>query len=150
MTEIRFYHLQSTSLDRALPQIVAKAYGGGRRVVIKTSDAARVEHINNNLWVHDAATFIPHGSAADGGADRQPVWITDTDENPNGADVLILTDSTTSELVKDFALCCDIFDGRDETALEAARGRWKIFKDGGFQTTYWQQTAEGGWEKKAG
>lgn len=149
MTEIRFYHLQATSLDRALPQIVAKAYAGGRRVVIKTGDAKRAEDINTALWTYDAGAFIPHGSAADGDADRQPVWITETDENPNGADVLILTDSTTSEKTAEYKLCCDIFDGRDETALGAARERWKTYKDSGFETTYWQQTAEGGWEKKA-
>jgi DNA polymerase IIIc chi subunit len=35
----------------------------------------------------------PHGTASDGNADLQPVWITDNDENPNHAHVCFLVGS---------------------------------------------------------
>ncbi len=34
MTEIGFYHLRASPLDRALPQLLEKAYAGGHRVVV--------------------------------------------------------------------------------------------------------------------
>ena len=41
----------------------------------------------------------------------------------------------------------DLFDGRDDTAVAAARDRWKAGKDAGHTLTYWRQTDRGGWEK---
>jgi DNA polymerase-3 subunit chi len=42
-----------------------------------------------------------------------------------------------------------IFDGRDAAALDAARGQWKLARLNGHDVTYWQQSSEGRWEKKA-
>ena len=42
-----------------------------------------------------------------------------------------------------------LFDGRDEAAVVAARGRWKAFAAEGHATTYWRQTEEGAWRKQA-
>jgi len=44
-----------------------------------------------------------------------------------------------------FARCVDMFDGRDEAAVQAARQRWKDGKAAGHTTTYWQQGERGGW-----
>ncbi|MCB9990349.1 MAG: DNA polymerase III subunit chi [Rhodospirillales bacterium] len=148
MTEIRFYHLQTQSLEQALPQILGKAYAGGRRIVVRTNDAAAAQRLNDHLWTYRADSFLPHGSAKEGYAEDQPVWLTDRDENPNKADVLILTGGTASEKLSDFTLCCELFDGRDELAVTAARSKWKTYKDAGFDLTYWQQNEAGGWDKK--
>ena len=42
----------------------------------------------------------------------------------------------------------DLFDGNDETAVAAARDRWRAAKADGHTLAYWQQDA-GGWERKA-
>jgi hypothetical protein len=42
-----------------------------------------------------------------------------------------------------------LFDGRDESALAQARGRWAGFKKAGHPVSYWRQGAERGWEKQA-
>ena len=47
-----------------------------------------------------------------------------------------------------FARVLDMFDGHDSEAVEAARARWRDLKDAGYELTYWQQTAQGGWEQK--
>ena len=41
----------------------------------------------------------------------------------------------------------DLFDGRDDGAVAAARGRWKLARVAGHTLTYWRQTEAGGWEK---
>jgi DNA polymerase-3 subunit chi len=150
MTEIRFYHLVSRSLESALPEILAKAYGGGRRVVVKAGDAAMVERLNELLWTWNPDSFLPHGAAKDGFAEQQPIWLTAADENPNDADVLVLAGGATSADCGSFALCCDMLDGNDPQQVEAARARWKQYKDAGYDVTYWKQTDSGGWEKKSG
>ena len=88
-------------------------------------------------------------SARDGEADRQPVWLTHLDENPNGAAFLFVADRARSEKVGDYKRCFELFDGRDEEAVADSRERWKAYKAAGHAVVYWQQTAAGGWEKKA-
>lgn len=147
MTDIRFYHLQTRSIDQALPDIVQKALSAGHRILIRTTTEDEAERLNQHLWAWRAESFIPHGSKKDGNANRQPVWLTAGNDNPNEAKVLILTAGQDAPDAADFTLCCDMFDGRDETQVAAARKRWKIYKEAGHTMTYWQQT-EKGWEKK--
>ena len=42
MTEIRFYHLQTRSVDQALPDIVQKALSAGHRVLVRAPDEGEV------------------------------------------------------------------------------------------------------------
>ncbi|WP_158044553.1 DNA polymerase III subunit chi [Skermanella pratensis] len=149
MTEIRFYHLQRKTLEDALPQILEKALERGWRTVVMAGSEERVEALAQHLWTYKDFGFLPHGSARDGDAEHQPVWLTTEDENPNGATVLILTDGGVSDRPDAFTLICEMFDGNDYDAVQAARRRWKQYKDDGHALTYWQQTDRGGWEKKA-
>lgn len=149
MTDIRFYHLQRKPLERALPELLEKVLERGNRAVVMAGSEERVEALAGLLWTYDDRGFLPHGTARDGSAERQPVWLTASDENPNGADVLILTDGVRSDLTAGFAIACELFDGNDSDAVSAARARWTVYKDAGHDVTYWQQTERGGWEKKA-
>lgn len=149
MTEIRFYHLERQNIDQALPGLLNKALEQGRRVVVKAANDSEIARLNDHLWTYDPDSFLPHGTKREGFAKDQPVWLTTQDENPNGADVLILTQGTETANHAAFTLCCEMLDGRDETAVAAARTRWKTYKDQGFAITYWQQ-GEKGWEKKSG
>jgi DNA polymerase III subunit chi len=148
MTEIGFYHLQSMPLERALPSILERGLASGHRIVVMAGSPERVEHLNDLLWSYAEASFLPHGSARDGNAERQPIWLTADDENPNEATMLVLVDGASSARVAGYQRCCDIFDGNDEAAVAAARQRWKAARDEGHQLVYWEQR-EGKWEKRA-
>ena len=147
--EIRFYHLQHMTLERALPQLLEKTLERGWRAVVMAGSEERVEALNGQLWTYGKDSFLPHGSQKDGNPEMQPVWLTHFDENPNAATVLFLVDGANSGRVGEYDLCCDLFDGRDEAAVEAARGRWTACKEAGHKLTYWQQSETGGWEIKA-
>jgi len=149
MTEIGFYHLRTMPLERALPSILERALAAGHRVVVVAGSPERVEHLNDLLWTYGEASFLPHGSARDGNAERQPVWLTAADENPNGASMLVLVDGAVSARLDAFRRCCDIFDGNDEAAVAAARQRWKAAKAAGHQLVYWEQS-DGKWQKRGG
>ena len=149
MTEVRFYHLQRTSLDRTLPQLLEKVLAAGKRAVVMARSEERVEALNAHLWTYDDRSFLPHGSAKDGYASEQPVWLTTETENPNGAQVLVLTDGADAAGFDGFEMCCEMFDGNDEAAAAQARERWVRYRDAGHDVTYWQQGERGGWEQKS-
>jgi len=121
----------------------------GWRAVVMARSVERVESLNGLLWTYNADAFLPHGAAADGNAEHQPIWLTDADENPNGASVLFLTDGAESGNVASFDLCCELFDGNDDDIVAAARDRWRGYLEAGHRLTYWRQSQAGAWEKKA-
>ena len=149
MTEIRYYHLRRTSLEAALPGMLAKTLARGQRAVVMAGSPERVEALTAHLWTYDDRSFLPHGSAADGHAAGQPIWLTIEDENPNGATTLFLTDGAMSEQIADFEHCVILFDGNDAAALAAARERWAAHKAAGYRLAYFQQSDGGSWEQKA-
>ena len=149
MTEIWFYHLQRQRLEDVLPVLLEKALAAKMRSVVMLGSSERVEAINNHLWTHDDRSFLPHGSAKDGFAADQPIWLTDNDENPNGARILLLADGARSAHVADYQRCFELFDGNDESAVTQARLRWKQYAEAGHEVAYWQQNAAGRWERKS-
>jgi DNA polymerase III subunit chi len=149
MTDVAFYHLQRSSLESVLPKLLEKTLAAGKRAVIMAASADRVEALAAHLWTYDQDAWLPHGTARDGAAEDQPLWLTDRDENPNGAAFLFLTDGADTARLDTYERCFDLFDARDPEAVEAARTRWAARKNAGHSVTYWQQTDRGGWEMKA-
>lgn len=149
MARVDFYHLQKWPLEKALPQLLEKVLQSGQRAVVLAASHDRVEALNTLLWTFDPASWLPHGSRDDGSPDLQPIWLADSDENPNGATVLILTDGMESARKADYARCLDLFDGNDPAAVDSARTRWRGCVAAGHDVFYWQQTDRGGWQEKA-
>ena len=149
MTRINFYHLLTAPLEQALPVLLEKSLSAGHRVVLMAGSRERVAHLDAHLWTHDPASFLPHGSVRDGMEAQQPIFLTDVDENPNQADLLVLTDGVTSARLGEFARCLTLFDGQDEQAVAQARAYWKEWSAAGHELIYYQQTERGGWQEKA-
>ena len=147
MTEIRFYHLQRTTLERALPELLEKCHERSWRAVVMAGSEERAESLTQHLWTYHDRSFLPHGNSRDGSAEHQPIWLTAMDENPNGATVLFLVDGARSYGVADYDLVCEVFDGNSEEAVGAARQRWTEYKGAGHALAYWQQ-GDKGWEQK--
>jgi len=148
MTEIRFYHLERTALEAALPKMLEKTLERGSRAVVLFGSAERLEAVNAHLWTYDDRAFLPHGGPGDGHAADQPIWLTTTEECPNDARTIFLADRARLENPDSYALVVLLFDGRDTEALADARREWARWKTDGHQLTYWQQT-DRGWEQKA-
>ena len=53
MSEIRFYHLTRSPLDRALPQLLEKTLRRDWRAVVIAGGEERVESLNASLWTYD-------------------------------------------------------------------------------------------------
>jgi DNA polymerase-3 subunit chi len=147
MTDIGFYHLTRTAADAALPQLLGRTLSAGERALVVCGSEDRVAALDTALWLCPEPDWLPHGTAKDGNADLQPIWLSTVDEPLNGARFLFLIDGADSGRLDAFARVFDLFDGGDETAVAAARRRWSTAKAAGHSLTYWQQGARG-WEKK--
>ena len=148
MAEIGFYHLTRNGADQALPQLLGRTLAAGQRAVVLCGDTERVAALDTALWLSADPDWLPHGTVASGHAGLQPIWLTSADEAPNGAKFLFLINGASTARLDAFERVFDLFDGRDESAVAAARTRWTAAKSAGHALTYWQQTPRG-WEKKA-
>lgn len=144
---VDFYHLETSPVERALPQLLERVLASGQRAVVMAASDERIEALANLLWTYDPGTWLPHGTMKDGFAAEQPIWLTTAEENPNGAKMLVLTDGMASERLADYDRCLDLFDGNNAEATAAARTRWSQAKAAGHELHYWQQS-EAGWKEK--
>ena len=147
MSDVNFYHLQQSTLEQVLPKLLEHVDRANIRAVVLCDSQERVEVLNTLLWTYDPGSFLAHGSSKDGYPEDQPVYLAVEDENPNGAEVLILLDGREVPGLAEYQRVLDIFDGSDEAALVAARSRWSGYKAEGHTVVYWQQKASGAWEQ---
>jgi DNA polymerase-3 subunit chi len=154
MAEVFFYHMERAALESVLPGLLEKTLERGWKALVRVGSDERAAALDAHLWSYREESFLPHGLARDAHAAEQPVLLTTTEGNPNGAEALFLVDGAepadwAAGDVVAAARIVLIFDGRDPAALEAAREQWKRAKSSGHEVTYWQQAASGKWEKRA-
>ena len=148
-TEVLFYHLERAPLERVLPDLLEKSLARGWRAVVQAGSEERLEALDTALWTYGEASFLPHGRAGDGPPERQPVFLTTGESNPNGAAIRFFVDGASPGDLSGYERAVFLFDGRNEEAVEQARAEWRSAKDAGHDVTYWQQSDQGRWEKKA-
>ncbi len=154
--EIGFYHLTRMALDQALPKLLGRVLAAEGRAMVLCGGPERLAALDDALWICPDPDWLPHGAPRHAGplgeAALQPIWLTTEDAAaegaPNGARFLFLVDGAESARLDAFDRVFDLFDGNDESAVAAARQRWRVAKAAGHSLSYWQQGPRG-WEKKA-
>lgn len=150
MAEVLFYHLQRQPLEAVLPTLLEKSLERGWRAVVQVATDERLAALDDHLWTFSEESFLPHGTDREAHAADQPVVLTTSGANPNGATVRFLIDG--ADLPADesaYQRMVILFDGNDPQALALAREQWRTLKEQGHDATYWQQDPRGRWERKA-
>ncbi|WP_321337058.1 DNA polymerase III subunit chi [Breoghania sp.] len=149
MSEVLFYHLQGRTLESVVSDLLEKSLERGWRAVVQTGSAERRDALDSYLWTYREDSFLPHGTAADGEAEAQPVFLTDGPENPNSATIRFLVDRAAVPDLAPYERVVFIFDGNDEQSIGDARLRWREAKAAGHTVTYWKENERGGFTKMA-
>lgn len=148
-TEVLFYHLERAPLERVLPDLLERTLSRGWRAVVQAGSDERVDALDTLLWTYADESFLPHGTIKDGPPERQPIFLTSSEMNPNSATVRFFVDGATAGDLSSYERAVYLFDGRDEAMVAQARKHWTTAKEAGHAVTYWQQSERGKWEKKA-
>jgi len=148
-TEVLFYHLEHTPLERVLPGLLEKTLERGWRAVVLAGSQERVEALDTALWTFRDDSFLPHGTLGDGAPEEQPILLTTGTDTPNGANIRFFVDGCDADDLSLYDRAIYLFDGRDEEAVAKARAQWSNAKEAGHEVTYWQQSEQGKWEQKA-
>ncbi len=153
MPELWFYHLESTTLERVLPELLEKTLQRGWRAVVQVGSDERADALDTALWTYREDSFLPHATEREPNPEEQPILIGTSGATRNGAQVLVIAEALgaplSPERIAQFERCILVFDGGDTEALTAARAAWKDAKSANIPVAYWQQSGTGKWEKKS-
>ena len=76
---------------------------------------------------------------------EQPIWLTETLENPNQSNIVVQLEHTPLEHLDSFKKCLYLFDSNHPNVLEKARANWKAYAGRGYTLRYFQQESDGNW-----
>ena len=149
MAEVLFYHLTESTLEEALPGLLERSLARGWRAVVQTGTEERRDALDTHLWTFRDDSFLAHATEREAYPQDQPVLLTTGAGNANDAQIRFLVDGATPPDLSAYQRAVFMFDGHDQLQLEAAREHWKSVKAAGHAVTYWQQTPDKRWERKA-
>lgn len=149
MTDIRFYHLERSPLEAALPLLLGKSLERGWRAIVKAASPERIAALDAALWTFAEDSFLPHGRAADPHAADQPILLTEDDANPNAAAALFLVDGAAVPAdPASYQRVSVMLDGTDAAAIAEARRTYRLLRESGHTLEYWRQDEAGAWRKQ--
>lgn len=154
MAEVLFYHLERAALEDVLPGLLEKTRERGWKALVRASSDERTAALDAHLWTYREESFLAHALDRDPHPAEQSILLTAKPGNPNGAEVIFYVDGATTDdwsggVVGAATRIVLIFDGRDPTAVDAARDQWKRASAEGHKVTYWQQDDTGKWKPRA-
>ena len=130
MTRIDFYFEAEDKLQVAC-RLSAKAAQQKMRVLIYAPDEALAQRIDKMLWTWQATGFLPHCMTRSPLAAQTPVLITHDPEDTPHDEVLLNLHSAWPPAFSRFQRLVEIV-GRDDEDREAARGRFRFYRDRGY------------------
>lgn len=145
-----FYHLQQSALEAVLPDILEKTLAKGWRALVKVGPCnggaeAEMQRLDKFLWTYKQDGFLPHGRDDEPMADAHPILLSCSSEKSENVDAVILVAGAEMQDVASAKRCITILDARNADDRAVARKRWKLVKDAGHKTAYWQQNDHGRW-----
>lgn len=131
MTEVLFYTHAENRLQTACT-LTAKALARGMRVMLLTADPAATERLSKLIWTVPSTGFIPHCRRGDRLAPVTPVIVDHVAEPLVHDQVLFNLSDGTPAFFSSFQRLVEIV-GNDAAELEAARARYRFYKDRGYE-----------------
>ena len=103
MTEINFYQTDE-AVAKSVAPLLLKVLEEKKKALVFCANQIQVKEIDAGLWTYGRSTFIPHITDSDKDFElkRQPIFITDKEENLNDADYLIFLAEPSKAFVSGF------------------------------------------------
>jgi DNA polymerase III subunit chi len=133
MTRIDFYHGAADKLQVAC-RLSAKAAQQNLKVLIFAPDEVLAQRIDKLLWTWQATGFLPHCMAKSPLAGFTPVLITHDPEEAPHDEVLLNLHPQWPPAFSRFRRLVEIV-GQEEEDKQAARSRFKFYRDRGYEIT---------------
>ncbi len=140
--EITFYQVDETII-KSLAPLLLKVLDEKKKVLIFCKNPVQLKEIDNSLWSYGRNKFIPHVTISDRDfkMERQPILISNEEENTNKADYLVFLDKPSEGFLQNFQRVFYFFEENNRlTATQIAKttkpkncyqkinGKWEKFE----------------------
>ena len=151
MTDIIVYEFANSDPKQAVPGLLKKCLEQQWKVVIQCASEEVRDELNYLLWTFDKESFLPHGTESDGYSEKQPVYLTCKNENPNGSKAKLLFGTVVAsevESISEFDRYMIFISGNDQNLVTASNEFCTQLVKSGHQAKYRQQNSKGGWNER--
>lgn len=133
MSPVEFIRLKKAEKARHLCELAEEYFQAGKRVLITVMDDNQGVTLDGYMWTWKKGAFIPH-TFANGAVEcfDEPVVITTSEQNPNGAQVLIMGKPCSPAFVRQFEAAIDFAELYDDDLAQASRQRFALFREAGL------------------
>ncbi|MBU6338651.1 MAG: DNA polymerase III subunit chi [Rickettsiales bacterium] len=124
--EVSFYQCDE-ALAKSIAPLLLKILDENKKALIVTTSQMEVKEIDAALWSFGKNKFIPHITDSDKDFDfkRQPIIITDKEDNFNGADYIVLTKEVSSNFLRNFSRVFYFYDVLNVAVAKVLAGKYK-------------------------
>jgi DNA polymerase-3 subunit chi len=138
MENISFY-LAPETVEKMLFNLLLKMVEKGNKALIFCESEQRLKELDDSLWLLGRTKFLPHGKWGDGYEEKQTVFLTIKEENPNSANFIFLFGEPSKEFIQKFSKGFIIFTRKEFIPTQE---KWNKYKKEGFELVYNQMDGE--------
>ncbi len=131
MTRVEFYFNVADKLAKAT-ELCERAVAKGRQLTVFTQDDAMSHQMQQKLWLHTPASFLPSAYPQDDASAYVPIVLDAVGIHLLQDDILINLKVEHPPFFSRFRYLVELV-GNDEDDKVAARQRYKFYRDRGYQ-----------------
>ena len=148
MPEIFFYKVRNSSSELFLISLIEKSISKNWNAVILMDNIERMEELNDLLWTYDSISFIPHGGQSDMTPERQKVYLTCAEENPNKSEIIFSIDGVVINKPENWKRCVYIFNEQNLKVTEDLESYKREIQKLDYKQKYFEQDKNEKWISK--
>lgn len=136
---VTFYDVLPDGRYPLIAKMAEHAFGKGKRLLVHCQDEAVARELDEYLWLFRDDAFIPHEFVPRGATPADPdacVVLVDREEDPIGAEVLVMEHPASMDFAKAYTSVIDMVDHRDPARLAESRERFKRWRDHEVEPRY--------------
>ena len=134
MTEVDFYVLKDKAPQAGMQftcRLAEKIFKDGHQVYINTASEQQLKQLDDLLWSFRPGSFLPHAVYIGELPEATPILLGHATEPEGPSDVLVNLAEDIPAFFSRFSRVTELVSG-DEVQRDAARTRYKFYKDRGY------------------
>jgi DNA polymerase IIIc chi subunit len=114
-TQIIFYEVEE-DLYKSIGLLLYKIWQDGKKSLCFLSNTQQIQDFDTFLWSFARNKFLPHCTIYDTQfiLEKQPILLSDLQQNTNNADVLLFLDSPENSFIANFSKACYFFMAKQQ------------------------------------
>ncbi len=135
MAQVDFYLLQQgegPAAEQFCCRLIEKIFSQGHRILLRVSDPAQAQRLDDLLWSFRQQSFIPHAQINAQASPAEPVLIATPEACPSTGEVLVNLCATPLAEGIQFERMAEVISATEEDKV-AARQRYRDYRNRGLE-----------------